>query len=52
MDRKYEVDEVQLLSIIIDAVLDQEGVLRDVKMMMEKCNMKIIRLKSKLRLIF
>jgi len=39
-----------LLSIIIDAVLDQEGVLRDVKMMMEKCNMKIIRLKSKLRL--
>jgi len=24
-----------LLSIIIDAVLDQEGVLRDVKMMME-----------------
>ena len=34
------------------AVLDQEGVLRDVKMMMEKCNMKVIRLKSKLRLFF
>jgi len=31
------------------AVLDQEGVLRDVKDDEEKCNMKIIRLKGKLR---
>ena len=52
MDRKCEVDEVQLLSIIIDAVLDQKGVLRDVKKNDGKSNIKIIRLKSKLRLIF
>ena len=46
------VDLRTLPPLVFTAVLDQEGVLRDVKDDEGKCNMKIIRLKSKLRLIF
>ena len=41
-----------MLSIIIDAVLDQKGVLREIKSDEGKCKMIIIRLKCKLGLIF